>query len=145
MKANKEMIEKEGLLKYKPNLANDQSNEQKLKDVDQTKGVAYYLNESLYGSFSSVFFEGVKVEPQPYYLTNDENVIKMSKLNYLNSTLWGPTCDSLDCIRKNIYLPEMHIGDWVVFREMGAYTISTSCTFKYHLFFKIYLSNSFFF
>lgn len=72
----------------------------------------------------------MQVNPQPYYLNNDENIVKMSKLNYLKTTLWGPTCDSLDMIRKNIYLPEMDTGDWMIFREMGAYTICAASNFN---------------
>ena len=44
--------------------------------------------------------------PKPYYLDTDENAMKTSKLSYVNTTLFGPTCDSLDMVRDNIYLPD---------------------------------------
>jgi len=129
---NSESIETDGLLKFKPNLVDEEQtiNEQKLKNVDQKRGIMYYLNDGVYGSFNCTIFDYMKVNPQPYYLNNDENNVKMSKLNYLKTTLWGPTCDSLDMIRKNIYLPEMEIGDWIIFREMGAYTICAASNFN---------------
>jgi len=46
------------------------------------------------------------------------------------SSLWGPTCDSLDCISKNACLPELAIGDWLYFEEMGAYTVAAASRFN---------------
>nr|XP_050868820.1 ornithine decarboxylase 1-like isoform X1 [Vespula vulgaris] len=46
------------------------------------------------------------------------------------SILWGPTCDSYDCIVKDALLPEFQIGDWLVWSDMGAYTTSLACTFN---------------
>jgi ornithine decarboxylase len=46
------------------------------------------------------------------------------------TTLWGPTCDSIDKITDATVLPELDIGDWLVFENMGAYTIAGSCTFN---------------
>lgn len=40
------------------------------------------------------------------------------------STLWGCTCCSKDVILENQFLPEMEIGDWLIFKNMGAYTVS---------------------
>lgn len=39
-------------------------------------------------------------------------------------TLVGPTCDSVDVIVRRIRLPQLAIGDRVVFRSAGAYTNS---------------------
>ena len=38
-----------------------------------------------------------------------------------NSTLWGPTCDSMDCITRTAQLPELNIGDWITFRVCGIF------------------------
>jgi hypothetical protein len=32
------------------------------------------------------------------------------------SRLWGPTCDGADLIFSNVQLPELQIGDWVIFQ-----------------------------
>lgn len=37
-------------------------------------------------------------------------------------TLAGPSCDSCDVIARNIDMPEIHIGDRLVFHDAGAYT-----------------------
>ena len=46
------------------------------------------------------------------------------------SSLWGPTCDGLDCIIKECALPELNTGDWLLFHNMGAYTMSAASTFN---------------
>jgi len=33
------------------------------------------------------------------------------------------TCDGLDIIAKNISLPEMNVGDYLVFNGFGSYTV----------------------
>ncbi|ELK37017.1 Ornithine decarboxylase [Myotis davidii] len=38
----------------------------------------------------------------------------------------GPTCDSLDLIVEHFGLPKMHVGDWMLFENMGAYTAAAS-------------------
>ncbi|KAF7378650.1 hypothetical protein HZH66_015437 [Vespula vulgaris] len=53
----------------------------------------------------------------------------VSDKEYL-STIWGPTCDSCDCIIKDVLLPEFYIGDWLVWKDMGAYAASRVCEFN---------------
>lgn len=46
-------------------------------------------------------------------------------------TLFGPTCDALDKLfLKEVQLPELDVGDWLVFPFMGAYTSVMSSTFN---------------
>ena len=40
----------------------------------------------------------------------------------MNFTLAGPSCDSCDVIARDLHLPEVHIGDRLVFYDAGAYT-----------------------
>jgi ornithine decarboxylase len=46
------------------------------------------------------------------------------------TTIWGPTCDSMDKISDTLSLPEIAVGDWLVFENMGAYTVAGSCKFN---------------
>ncbi|CAK9805810.1 Ornithine decarboxylase [Anthophora plagiata] len=46
------------------------------------------------------------------------------------SSVWGPTCDSLDCILKDVMLQEFHIGEWLLWKDMGSYSISVSSPFN---------------
>ncbi|CAG2169451.1 unnamed protein product, partial [Oppiella nova] len=83
----------------------------------------YYLNDGIYGSFLSSKIDGVIFNPIP--LSTDTNDRPL-----YTSTLWGPTCDSIDCIIKGVVLPELNIGEWVHFNDMGAYTTSSSTQFN---------------
>ena len=47
-----------------------------------------------------------------------------------NCSIWGPTCDSLDHIASNAKLPLMDIGDWLIFEDMGAYSLSVAGSFN---------------
>jgi ornithine decarboxylase len=38
--------------------------------------------------------------------------------------LWGPTCDSLDVAGNTLLLPEIRRGEWLLFRNWGAYTLA---------------------
>jgi len=49
--------------------------------------------------------------------------------NY-SSTIWGPSCCGFDRIPNDFLLPEMNIGDWLVFEDMGAYTLSMAGNFN---------------
>jgi ornithine decarboxylase len=83
----------------------------------------YYINEGVYGSFNCLIFDHSTVEAIPLrdYHGNDEKFA---------SSIWGPSCDSMDCVAKNVMLPECNIGDWLYFKEMGAYTLSAASGFN---------------
>lgn len=44
--------------------------------------------------------------------------------------IWGPTCDGLDRIVEQSTLPDLQVGDWLLFENMGAYTVAASSTFN---------------
>jgi diaminopimelate decarboxylase len=114
-------------------------------DENGQKGVMYYMNDGVYGSFNCTIFDHWIVEPTPFFLPSPEDepgrTTTDNQREPLLTTLWGPTCDSMDLIRKDIILPEMQVGEWMLFKEMGAYTIAAASTFngfqlpelKYHL------------
>lgn len=37
-----------------------------------------------------------------------------------SSSLWGPSCDPLDQVVEHCLLPELAVGDWLIFNNMGA-------------------------
>lgn len=45
-------------------------------------------------------------------------------------SIWGPTCDSMDCITSSTMLPELSVGDWIYFSGMGAYTNAAASEFN---------------
>jgi diaminopimelate decarboxylase len=44
-------------------------------------------------------------------------------------SLFGPTCDSLDVI-CDVELPDLQVGDWLYFTNMGAYTVASATHFN---------------
>lgn len=46
------------------------------------------------------------------------------------SSIWGPTCDGLDQVVENVLLHEMDLGDWIIFENMGAYTLPVASPFN---------------
>ena len=60
----------------------------------------------------------------------------------LECSVWGPTCDSMDCISRSAQLPELAIGDWLYFEEMGAYTLSAASRFNGFDLAKVYYTNT---
>ena len=47
----------------------------------------------------------------------------------LKTTIWGPTSDSGDKIR-DCEMPELEIGDWIYFDDIGAYSVSVNTKFN---------------
>ncbi len=45
-------------------------------------------------------------------------------------TLAGPSCDSCDVIARNIEMPELHIGERLLFHDTGAYTNEYAAAFN---------------
>lgn len=46
-------------------------------------------------------------------------------------SVWGPTCDSIDCVSKKSILPSsLRVGDWLGFDNMGAYTVCAASQFN---------------
>ncbi|KAI8590047.1 pyridoxal-dependent decarboxylase [Geranomyces variabilis] len=99
---------------------------------DDHPSYMYYVNDGMYGSFNCITFDHAVVTPQV--------LARSGQFMYGQSTLsqdvdfpcsvWGPTCDSIDCIGKNFSLPEMQIGDWLHFDNMGAYTMCAASQFN---------------
>ncbi len=72
----------------------------------------YVVNDGVYNSFVSVIYDARIPEPE---------ILKPFVEEFYPSIIWGNTCDSLDCIIRDIYVQELNIGDWLVFRNYGAY------------------------
>lgn len=109
--------------------------------LDNTTEYQYYVNDGLYHSFNCILYD----HAHPYLLlleddrpaftsksegtsrsTEDKDPVESRPLH--QSTIFGPTCDSLDCLVKREPFPEMCIGDWLLAPDMGSYsTAGGSC------------------
>jgi len=83
----------------------------------------YYVNDGVYQSFNCILFDHYVASP--LVLSPNGAVTHTFK-----STVFGPTCDSMDCISKDIQLPELHVGEWLYFKNMGAYSVAAASPFN---------------
>lgn len=60
---------------------------------------------------------------------NERNEQGSEKKLY-NSIIFGPTCDSLDVIHKGCMLPLLELGDKLIIRNIGAYSIESATEFN---------------
>lgn len=82
----------------------------------------YYINDGVYGSFNCILYDHQVVQPIPLY--------EYPGSKKYSSSIWGPTCDGLDQVVENVVFPEMQLGDWIVFEDMGAYTLPVASPFN---------------
>jgi ornithine decarboxylase len=83
------------------------------------KGESITIDESLYGAFNCIVFDHACPEP----LIDQEKIKK-------NKILFGCTCDGMDTISTSIPLPDLDVGDWIIWPKMGAYTVAATTAFN---------------
>ncbi|GAA6044254.1 hypothetical protein JCM8097_002094 [Rhodosporidiobolus ruineniae] len=109
------------------------------EDEDEMKPTTmYYINDGVYSSFNSTMFDHQVVHP--HVLTLDgafqaSDALPASlapKAIYESCSIWGPTCDSIDCVQADARLPVnlVQVGDWLRWDTMGAYTICAASQFN---------------
>lgn len=96
--------------------------------------VRVYLNDGLYGNLNCILYDHQEVEPlvvTSYGKYVFEDNISDRFTNQKQYSIWGPTCDGLDCIQKKCSLTHhLECGDWIAFKDCGAYTNAAATTFN---------------
>lgn len=86
--------------------------------INGIKTLFITVNDSVYHTFQGKIFDGQTYEPVPLYNHHsNENV---------RCIIFGQTCDSLDVICENVILPYPKIGDLILFKNMGSYSLASS-------------------
>jgi hypothetical protein len=114
---------------------------------------AYYINDGVYGAFNNLLFDHATVRPRQLrnaisakhqlvevVLGEGNDALRTIKVveeestphddTLYPSTVFGPTCDSMDVLSRGVLLPKMEVGDWMYFQNMGAYTSAAASTFN---------------
>ncbi|KAI9890037.1 MAG: Ornithine decarboxylase [Vezdaea aestivalis] len=94
-----------------------------------------YLNDGVYGNFSCILYDHQQPVPQVlqaggqmHYREAGESSLSAQLKQY---SLWGPTCDGIDRIAERCTFPQLlDVGDWLYFRNMGAYTRCSATKFN---------------
>lgn len=80
-----------------------------------------YINDGVYGNMNCILFDHQL--PQAEVLTGRRGALVAS--------IWGPTCDGLDCVAQRVRLDhDVAVGDWLCFANMGAYTAAATTSFN---------------
>ncbi|CAK4029783.1 ornithine decarboxylase [Lecanosticta acicola] len=116
-----------------------------------------YMNDGVYGNFSSIIFD--HQHPIPRVLRTEgrqdgfEYTVRRSSESLVDSgytsaeddtyanyragkklitySVWGPTCDGIDCIAEKWQDTDtVDVGDWLYFEDMGAYTKCSATRFN---------------
>lgn len=81
----------------------------------------------MYGAFNCTLFDHQEVVPHVLSMGGSFHVSDALSA----SSVWGPTCDSLDVVCRSVLLPRgLEVGDWLGWRDMGAYTICAASQFN---------------
>ncbi|CAL5087065.1 unnamed protein product [Urochloa decumbens] len=83
----------------------------------------YWIDDGLYGSLNCILMDYYVPRPRPLATP------RAGDKTY-TSTVFGPPCDSLDTVVTGYQLPEMSVGDWLIFDDMGAYTTAAGSKFN---------------
>lgn len=115
---------------------------------DDRADVMYYINDGVYGSFNCILFDHQIVHPYPLTVGGAHSAgrpafppppnvelerdltLQLGYAGTQRASVWGPTCDSIDCVRAVVPLPALEVGDWLGWAEMGAYTLCAASTFN---------------
>jgi len=73
-----------------------------------------------------------RVISSPNFILNGKGTLQQQhdQASLIESSIWGNTCDGIDCITKSVMLPTCEIGSWFVFENMGAYTTAAASKFN---------------
>ncbi|MFH1428145.1 MAG: type III PLP-dependent enzyme [Candidatus Margulisiibacteriota bacterium] len=81
----------------------------------------YTMDDGIYGTFSGIMFDHAKYQ---------FNAHKGEDGQLFASVLAGPSCDSLDVIADDLYLPELSPGDILITPSIGAYSSAHATKFN---------------
>lgn len=112
--------------------AGDNVDVTEVPENSEQPNVMYYINDGVYGAFNCIMFDHQHVHP--YVISLGKNLtgpVDPNKVTQALCSVWGPTCDSIDCVCPTTTLPSnLVVGDWLGFSNMGAYTICAASQFN---------------
>jgi ornithine decarboxylase len=82
----------------------------------------YYLDDGVYGTYSAQIYDRMRLPVEP---------LAGSGRPREACVISGPTCDSLDVIAEDLPMPVLEIGERLVARQAGAYTMACATDFNF--------------
>ncbi|KAH7443798.1 hypothetical protein KP509_02G051300 [Ceratopteris richardii] len=99
----------------------------RVRQRDGMEVAEYWVNDGIYGSMNCLLYDHATVSVRALHVST---MWESSWSKGYKSTIFGPTCDGLDTVMQNVWLPRLDYGDWLVFPRMGAYTKSAASSFN---------------
>lgn len=90
----------------------------------------YWINDGIYGSMNCILYDHATVTCTPLAMKSNRKNPTCGGGRMYVTTVFGPTCDGLDTVLTGHQLPELEVGDWLVFPKMGAYTAAAGSNFN---------------
>lgn len=93
---------------------------------------ALYVDDGVYGSFNNVVYDHAKPIPIKLVIKGGRKQEHEEDGLVIPSAVFGPTCDGLDqmCSMETTSLPRCEVGDWLIWKNQGAYTHTASFVFN---------------
>ena len=90
----------------------------------------YWINDGLYGSMNCLLYDHATLTCEPLACNSKRANPTCKGAKTYSSTVFGPTCDALDTVLTDYQLPELQVNDWILFPNMGAYTMAAGSSFN---------------
>lgn len=92
-----------------------------------------YINDGVYGNMNCILFD--HQNPVPHVLTHKNSLYYNEQVSDRTTkhqfSIWGPTCDGLDCVsNRSALYHNVEVGDWLYFPDLGAYTSAATTSFN---------------
>ena len=96
------------------------------------------VDDGVYGTFNNIVYDHYVATPEALkYTTNGSICTKAADeaddQEMLTTAIWGPTCDGLDelvAVSRNFKMRHCAIDEWLLWKNMGAYTHTASFEFN---------------
>ena len=80
----------------------------------EKKQCEYWINDGIYGSMNCLLHDHAVLYCRPLAIPGSERDGGWEGEPLRKSTVFGPTCDGLDTVMRDVWLPELECGDWLV-------------------------------
>ena len=109
----------------------------------------YFVSDGLYGMMNCIMYDHATVSSRALPIASNAAALAAGNVDGIlpagivtgdaeahpgiimhPSTVFGPTCDGIDKVHEQSLMPELTVGDWLVFPHMGAYTVSAGSNFN---------------
>jgi len=101
--------------------------------LDHEGNHAFFVNDSIYGSFNNVMYDHASVHPS-FALMQEHggSSCSLEEECFSKSSVWGQTCDGLDRLVESTHClpPSLDVGDWLGWENHGAYTSAAGSGFN---------------